>query len=226
MNVYAIFLSIDGEVNLFGQGNLSVFLRLAGCNLRCAYCDTIQAQGERSGKEYSIENVVREISGFPRIGKITITGGEPLIQQQSVQELCRILKIQRKRINISIETNGSILIEPWKYYGASFVADWKLPSSGMSMNMEADNFRYLGHDDVIKFVISDRLDFDEALYTIKRLIPAGCRARYAFSPMLTDDRGQDKERINRLAEWMLKNPVPEAILNIQLHKVFDFNELK
>lgn len=227
MNIYSIFSSIDGEVNFYGQGSLTTFVRLAGCNLRCNYCDTVYAQEERSGELLSADQTVGRIFEHPNVGKITVTGGEPLLQPGELQELCRRLKVNnKKRTNITIETNGSILIIPWKFYGATFIADWKLPSSGMSGHMDTDNFKYLGFDDFVKFVIDNRDDFGEAINVIHRLERTGCKARYSFSPLLTNDRGQDKGRINDLAEWMLSKPIAGAILNIQLHKAFELNESK
>lgn len=225
MNLYSVFASIDGEVNYFGQGSLCVFIRLGGCNLRCSYCDTIYAQDLVADRpDSSIGRVLHKIEQYQNINKITITGGEPLLQKEDVANLCR--ELWAKKYNVTIETNGSILVEPWLYYGARFVVDWKLPSSGMTHEMAPDNFRFLNEKDFIKFVISDKADFEQALLVRKDLYFNSCQARFAFSPMLSNNRAEDRERVNQLVEWMKLNPIKGAILNVQLHKILALNESK
>ena len=165
MLVHSIFNSVDGEVNIFGQGVFSTFLRLAGCNLRCSWggecCDTPHALRPSDGKEMSISSVIEELE---KIGcsKITITGGEPLLQIEEVVELCRRLP----DCDFTIETNGSIEI-PDTLLGLRnvyFVIDCKMDSSGMSDNdIGRKNYKKLSEDDYIKFVIYDRDDYNDAL---------------------------------------------------------------
>ncbi len=224
MNVHSVFASVDGEVNYFGQGSATVFVRLSGCNLRCSYCDTKYAQNMGATINLTVGQIINAIGAFSNIKKVTITGGEPLLQKDDVSKLC--FRLMELHYDVSIETNGSILITPWEFYGARIVADWKLPSSGVAMEMDEANFVYLGDHDYIKFVVDGRDDFDEALYIVKRLGFTSCHAKYAFSPMLTDDRAQDKERVNQLVKWMLEKPMPGMTLNIQLHKILELNEPK
>ena len=78
MIVNEIFSSIDGEG--LRTGELTTFIRLAGCNMRCSYCDTAYALNSSSGREMSINEIVREIEKY-KVNNITLTGGEPLIHK-------------------------------------------------------------------------------------------------------------------------------------------------
>ena len=86
MKIHSHFISIDGEVNKWGQGVPSVFLRLQNCNLRCSYCDIPEAQDPKGGRVLSVDQIVEIIRGY-ECEKITITGGEPLLQEDEIHEL-------------------------------------------------------------------------------------------------------------------------------------------
>ena len=103
MKIRSIFTSVDGEINDFHQGRLSVFVRLAGCNLNCSYCDTKYAQSIKAGTEKSISEIVSNVCKF-NLDKVTITGGEPLLQADEVKILIKELSTKGKKI--TIETNG------------------------------------------------------------------------------------------------------------------------
>lgn len=198
MNLFveSIFNSIDGEVNGFlGAGQLCTFIRLKGCNLRCSYCDTKYAQEPGEGEEGKID--VDDIVNHPdMLNKVTITGGEPLIQK-NVSFLIGTFLAHGKFI--TIETNGSILIPSFEDVGSSmltdllvnlwksnlrFVVDYKLPSSGVEHEMKATIFNSLRFCDVVKFVIAN---FDD--YYVARSL-ATCegwsKARMVFSPAIED----------------------------------------
>lgn len=115
MKIHSIFPSIDGEVNLYHQGRLAVFIRFSGCNCRCFYCDTKYAWDINSGAEMTVEEVMRAVRKFG-IKKVTITGGEPLLRQDELFELTR--KLYRDNYEVSIETNGSL---PLYGYGVGWL---------------------------------------------------------------------------------------------------------
>ncbi len=213
MKVRSIFASVDGEINNYHQGRLSVFVRLAGCNLKCTYCDTKYAQDMNSGQDMDIQSIMHEILKF-KIDKVTITGGEPLLQKEMVKELINELRKAKKMV--SIETNGSLITSGYK---ANMVVDYKLPSSGMEHAMTVLAFSSLGMGDVIKFVIADKRDFERALQ-VQELF-SNLRVIFAYSPVLT--RGETNNCIN-LVNWMLQNPKPNMVLNVQLHKIINLNE--
>ena len=112
----------------------SIMVKPAGplCNLKCTYCDTEHAQGNK-GKKMSVDDVYAEIQNFGN-KNVTITGGEPLLQLDDLTKLCLMLVNNGNRV--SIETNGSIKLpedvtddahyEVWKY--VNFVVDFKLKS--------------------------------------------------------------------------------------------------
>lgn len=147
--VNEIFDSIDGEGKTAGE--LATFIRLCGCNLRCTYCDTTYAFTE--GKEMTVPDIVQHVT-YPHV---TLTGGEPL--SQDVHGLLAALAGH----SVNIETNGSIDITP--YFGYDhvwFTIDYKSLSSGMSDAMELSNFSRLRRQDVVKFVVGNRADLEQA----------------------------------------------------------------
>ena len=107
IKINEIFTSIDGEVNRYGQGGLTTFIRLAGCNLQCSYCDTKQAQAMDTGVDMTIDEITERIE----VSKVTITGGEPLCQKDELIELINSLCFTD--IRVTVETNGSLII-PYK----------------------------------------------------------------------------------------------------------------
>ena len=103
MKICEIFYSIQGEGNWIGLPN--IFIRTAGCNLRCSFCDTIYAFDEK--REMTITDIVKEIKKY-NCNHICITGGEPLIQNETnklIEILCN------KGYRLCLETNGSINIK-------------------------------------------------------------------------------------------------------------------
>ncbi len=204
MIINEIFTSIDGEVNQWGQGTFSTFIRLAGCNLNCPYCDTQYAQNSKAGKEMTVEEVAKKVE---EIGckKITITGGEPLLQTTEVLDLIYLLPISFK---VSIETNGSILIPAIQT--VCFVMDYKLDNEE-KMNLQ--NFEFLTSNDWIKIVISGEEDYQRTK-EIRSLVKSkyGCQARIAFSPV--HDKIDPADLIRKLKQDKLF----DVVVNLQIHK--------
>lgn len=148
MVVNEIFGSIDGEG--LRAGELASFVRLAGCNLRCSYCDTEYALGKNAGIEMTVDDILCELNKL-RIRNVTITGGEPLIHK-NIDEL--IIKLIENNYKINIETNGSVDIE--KYLGKCLITmDYKSPSSNMEKKMKLENLEKLRENDVLKFVVNE-----------------------------------------------------------------------
>jgi len=209
MYISEIFQSIDGEVNRWGQGHITTFIRLAGCNLRCSYCDTKYAQTTTGSKIMGVEEILKEV----HTPKVTITGGEPLLQKEELKELIKQLKLMsRNSQKISIETNGSIEIPDW-YCDLNWIVDYKLPSSKMFSSMSQRSYMNLKETDYIKFVIYNQSDFKFAR-EIKKYLQEHLyvRAKFAFSPCV----GKLDEET--LLDWMLGFGLYDAILNIQIHK--------
>ncbi|RPJ53565.1 MAG: radical SAM protein, partial [Methanobacteriota archaeon] len=122
MKTSEIFPSIQGEGR--GQGLVTTFVRLAGCNLRCRWCDTRYAWD--GGEEMSVDAVAAAVRDLG-IRRICITGGEPLLQGDELSQLLAILA--EEKYEIEIETNGTIDPSPYHRY-ATICMDVKCPASG------------------------------------------------------------------------------------------------
>ena len=155
MKVIEKFLSINGEG--LKSGELAVFIRFMGCNLRCPYCDTKYSYINPKYEELSIDEIVEYIKSC-NVFNVTLTGGEPLLQD-GIYDL--IIKLSNLGYRIELETNGAIDIK--KYVGIKgvvFTLDYKGPSSLMEDKMILDNYKYLGKNDVVKGYLQDREKFE------------------------------------------------------------------
>lgn len=162
MRVNEIFKSIDGEG--LRTGELTTFIRLAGCNLRCSYCDTCYALKNSNGIEMSVDEIVKRAKKYD-YRNITLTGGEPLIHKD-VDSL--ISKLCKNGFYVNIETNGSVPIDKYILNKNILITmDYKLPSSGVEKNMNLNNLEKLRKNDVLKFVIG-KDDFDRIKQIIEK----------------------------------------------------------
>jgi len=100
MVVSEIFHSLQGEGRLAGVP--SVFIRLAGCPLRCRWCDTKYAWDSQAGTEYDIDRIV-QMATKPRCGHVVVTGGEPMVNKDLPQ---LVQKLEAAGRHITIETAG------------------------------------------------------------------------------------------------------------------------
>lgn len=177
MKVVEIFNSIDGEGKRAGE--LTTFIRLYGCNLRCSYCDTKYSYNQESAElpftEMSIEEIIKECDKY-NTDNITLTGGEPLIHLD-VKYLLRALS--ESGYNVNVETNGSVPIKQYYntdgthakgYENVWFTVDYKCKSSGMEDKMCIDNFSKNYMDVVYKFVVGSKEDLDIASNVIAKYI--------------------------------------------------------
>lgn len=162
MNVVEVFLSIDGEG--IRAGKLATFIRLAGCNLRCSYCDTKYAQNMTDGEEMSVLAIIDRVKELG-CKNVTLTGGEPLLNKNG---FILAHALAERGYSVNIETNGSIdisdlLDEP----NVIVTMDYKSPSSGCEKNMLLSNLEKLREQDVLKFVIEES-DFDAVRAVLER----------------------------------------------------------
>lgn len=147
MKINEIFSSIDGEG--LRTGELVSFVRLAGCNLRCRYCDTEYALKASDGEDMSISDIINALIQLGN-NKITLTGGEPLIHKD-----INLLINSLNDYDINIETNGSVDIEPYiSSENILITMDYKTKSSGESDKMLLSNLPKLRETDVLKIVMS------------------------------------------------------------------------
>lgn len=213
MNINEIFTSLSGEPDGFSnQGGLATFVRLQGCNLCCAWCDTTLALPRTGGKEMSVAKVANQCTSYHTI----ITGGEPLLQIEEVTQLIELLcPYGRKGHLITIETNGSIplTIDPahTRYETLRWVVDYKLDSSGMREYMLPEVFEGLYELDVIKFVVKDLQDYRQAIELV--LKNQQWVAKKILSPLIGG------EWPKHLASTMVNNKLEEACFALQWHKL-------
>ncbi len=202
MKVCEIFTSIQGESSYAGL--LCTFIRIAGCNLRCSYCDTTYAY--HGGRELSEEDIISEVRRAG-ISLVEITGGEPLLQKEVFHLIKRLLEEGYK---VLIETNGSINIKDIDRR-AVIILDIKTPGSGMSEEkMDLSNLDNIKDTDEIKFVITDRTDYEWSNDMIYRYNLIN-KCRLLLSPAYGILPPED------LVRWMLEDRL-KARLNLQLHK--------
>jgi len=163
LKVVEIFHSIQGEGLRIGEPQ--IFIRLAGCNMRCRWCDTAYSWDEKDVKEMTPNEIINEIENYP-CRSVHITGGEPLIQAEPLEMLIRLLKLKGYFVHLS--TNGSIY-DKTIFQLCDFVSmDMKPPSSGMKSDLEnLWRLYYLkGEDCEFKIVIAGEEDLKFALYII------------------------------------------------------------
>ncbi|MEM0492808.1 MAG: radical SAM protein [Candidatus Thermoplasmatota archaeon] len=208
MLVNEIFYSIQGEGSWMGLPN--IFIRLTGCNLRCLFCDTTYAYDQ--GFEMSIDEIIKEVERYP-YRFICITGGEPLIQQETLELIDNLVA---KGYTICIETNGSISVKPLVSKQRVMISlDVKCPSSNMHKNMNLYNISLMRSSDQLKFVIKDRVDYDYAKKIINAYRPS---CNIFFQPVY---RILDPQV---LSGWILSDGLPVRI-SLQIHKMI-FGERK
>lgn len=197
-----MFISIQGESSYAGWP--CVFIRTAGCNLKCAYCDTKYARFQ--GVETPYDECIRfvDASGFHLV---EITGGEPLIQE-SVPILAK--HILNKGYRVLVETNGSLNIDILPE-GTIRIMDIKGPSSEMEKYNDYKNIERLRLNDEVKFVIGTHEDYRFSLYWTNVIFTQTPVRKIHFSPIF----GVLDSSI--LAEWILRDKL-NVRLNVQIHK--------
>lgn len=158
-------MSVNGEGNKAGY--LSVFIRFAGCNLSCEYCDTKWANLDTTKYHLMSADEIYKYIKKTGIFNVTLTGGEPLIQP-NIMMLLHTLSNDHT-LNIEVETSGSVDITPFADIDnpPSFTVDYKLGSSNMESKMFLDNYKYLTSKDSVKFVVGTMDDLMKATSVIK-----------------------------------------------------------
>lgn len=205
MFVNEIFTSIEGEG--IRMGYPVTFIRLYGCNLNCSYCDTRYSCEGQNGTEMSVSEVIEKVKEAG-VERITLTGGEPLIHK-NVEEL--VDELVNEGFEVNIETNGSIDIYPYiKKLNVIITMDYKSISSGMTDKMNHKNLKYLGGQDVLKFVVEDEKDLDD----MKRIIETYSPSCIIFvSPVF------GKIETSEIVEFIKDNKLNEVRVQVQLHKI-------
>ena len=157
MKVAEIFHSIEGEGIEIGRPE--VFIRLAGCNLRCDWCDTKYAL--ENGMEMSVSDIINEVSKYP-CKSVSITGGEPLLQRKELLRLIR--KLKESDYWIQINTNGTVFSAEIFKLVDLITMDCKCPSSEMKSDLDVlkKTKDLFASKSQFKFVISNEEDYQYA----------------------------------------------------------------
>ena len=201
MKVNEIFKSIQGESSFAGLP--CVFVRLAGCNLRCSYCDTTHAYEENT--EIAVDEILEKVKSF-NCPLVEITGGEPLLQEKTYLLLNKLLDAGER---VLIETNGSLDISRVDER-AIRIMDLKCPGSGESDKTYWKNLDNLRQTDEVKFVLSNRQDYEWAKGIIEKYRLAD-KAKVLLSVAF------DRLAPETVVEWMLKDNL-NVRFQLQLHK--------
>ena len=207
--IVEIFNSIEGEGAR--SGKLCTFIRTAGCNLRCSYCDTTYSYDIDQARQYEIKQLVEQVEKVAQCHTVTLTGGEPLVHKD-VRD-CFIPWLLERGYDINVETNGSIdlsQISRHKHTKLMFTMDWKSPSSGMNDKMLETNLCILQSRDVLKFVVGSEEDLNEMLRVIESYAIA---AQIYVSPVF------GKIEMADIVEFMKANKLDNVRLQVQLHKI-------
>jgi 7-carboxy-7-deazaguanine synthase len=202
LRITEIFYSLQGESRSVGVP--TVFVRLTGCPLRCSYCDTEYAF--TGGEWMSLDEILDRVKPYAT-RHVCVTGGEPLTQKNCIELLRRLCEAGYE---VSLETSGALDIgevDP----RVCRVVDIKTPGSGEVARKRLENLPLLTGRDQIKFVVTDRVDYEWArdLLRGQRLDE---RCEVLFSPAY----GQVKADV--LAGWILQDRLPVRF-QIQLHKL-------
>lgn len=210
------FVSINGEG--MKSGELAAFIRFQKCNLTCSYCDTAWACTDDAPYEnMTSEDIVAYIASTG-VKNVTLTGGEPLLQENLSILITEIAKLGK--MHVEIETNGSksLAYLSRMISRPSFTMDYKLPSSGMESHMKLDNFDVLTKQDTLKFVCGSVSDLDKARHLIQThgLLQ---NTNVYLSPV------HGSISADAIVEYMVKHKLNGVRLQLQLHKfIWDPNK--
>lgn len=197
-----VFLSLQGETSRAGLP--TVFVRLAGCPLRCRWCDT--PYSFQGGETVALASLLARVADFG-VPTVCVTGGEPLAQKNCLPLLAALCDAD---YSVSLETSGALDVSQVDAR-VSRIVDIKPPGSGEDGRNRWENLAHLTPHDEIKFVLADRADYDWA----REVIRAHNLAKICpvlFSPV------QGELPPAQLADWILADR-PPVRMQVQLHKV-------
>jgi 7-carboxy-7-deazaguanine synthase len=217
MQITEIYKSIQGESTHAGLP--CVFVRLTGCNLRCSWCDS--EYSFYGGRKMTVEQVCGEVEQLSASGGLVeITGGEPMLQEREVIPLMQHLLDSGYKV--LLETSGERPLERVPA-GVVKIVDVKCPNSGEPDTFQLENLEILHAHDEIKFVLSDRTDYEFARDFVLRHNLTERVAAILFSPAFRKDASGGRDTSNclldpqELSEWMIADNIP-ARVNLQIHK--------
>jgi 7-carboxy-7-deazaguanine synthase len=216
VQITEIYKSIQGESTHAGLP--CVFVRLTGCNLRCSWCDSEYTF--YGGHKMTLEEVLEEVEQLGPGGLVEITGGEPMLQERELVPLMQRLLDAGHRV--LLETSGERPLDRVPK-GVVKIVDVKCPNSGEPDTFRLENLDTLEAQDEVKFVLSDRTDYEFARDFVARHDLDRRVNAVLFSPAFSKDASGARDASQcllhpqELAAWILADGVP-ARLGLQIHK--------
>lgn len=217
MHLIELYKSVQGESSFAGVP--CIFVRLAGCNLRCAWCDSEYTFA--GGKPYTADEIIAQIEALVPCKLIEFTGGEPMLQARELLPLMD--RLLAASYTLMIETSGERPLADVPK-AVHKIVDVKCPGAGSAANSFCmENLEALTKNDEVKFVITNREDYDFArAFIFEHALPE--RAGHillspAFIQTPSPQRTADNMALDprKLVEWMLADGLP-ARLSLQIHK--------
>jgi 7-carboxy-7-deazaguanine synthase len=216
LSIIEIYRSIQGESSFAGLP--CTFVRLAGCNLRCTWCDSEYTFS--GGKKMSTEEVEAEVKHLAPTGLIEITGGEPMLQERELLPLME--KLLADGYQLLLETSGerSLDLVPKRIHK---IVDVKCPLSGEGGTFRLENLHALTVHDEVKFVIAGREDYEFARdFTRHHRLDEKVNS-VLFSPAFRKDATGSRDASHCLvdprevADWIVEDAL-NVRLGLQIHK--------
>ena len=218
LTITEIYKSLQGESTHAGLA--CVFVRLTGCNLRCTWCDS--EFSFYGGKKMSRDEILDEVARLsPGGGLIELTGGEPMLQEKEVVPLME--QLLDRGYKVLLETSGERALERVPTSVIKIV-DVKCPHSGEPDTFEIENLEALQAHDEMKFVLSNRADYEFARDFVGQHRLGNRVHAILFSPAFRKDASGARDSSHclldpeELAQWILADEVP-ARLSLQIHKL-------
>lgn len=217
MYLIELYKSVQGESSFTGLP--CIFVRLAGCNLRCAWCDSEYTF--TGGKPFTEDEIVAQIEALAPCKLIEFTGGEPMLQAKELLPLMQ--RLLGDGYTLMMETSGE---RPLADVPAAVhkIVDVKCPGAGAAANsFRMENLDALTKGDEVKFVISNREDYEFARDFIERhklnAKVDGILLSPAFQQTPSPQRTADNMALDprKLVEWMLADGL-DARISLQVHK--------
>ena len=216
MYLIEIYKSVQGESSFAGRP--CIFVRLAGCNLRCSWCDSEYTF--TGGYKLREDEVIAEIEKLAPAKLVEFTGGEPLLQERELVLLMERLLAQG--YELMIETSGERPIDNVPR-AVHKIVDVKCPGSGESARFRMTNLASLTERDELKFVITNREDYEFSRDFIRANALESRGAQLLLSPAFSKTPSPERSTANclvdprELVEWMLDDGL-NARLSLQIHK--------
>jgi 7-carboxy-7-deazaguanine synthase len=217
VHLIELYKSVQGESSFAGLP--CIFVRFAGCNLRCAWCDSEYTF--TGGKPFTEDEVVAQIEALAPCKLVEFTGGEPMLHARELIPLMNRLLVQGYELMIETSGERPLADVPKAVHK---IVDVKCPGAGSAANsFRMENLEALTKRDEIKFVLTNREDYDFASAFIREhdlhSKVGGILLSPAFVQTPSPQRTADNMALNPrlVVEWMMADGL-DARLSLQIHK--------